>query len=616
MDTDYLIRLAQAHESFRRPELEALSSLANLPCKIVEYAENSPFCIVRFDFPSTSSSPLLPLSQTPPSPSSAPSAPSLPSASAKPTKTTSASLDDSVPSSIQNGTTAHDHDHHSKHTTNNVRTAIDQRVRAFEARSILSKGIYEIWGQGTNYDELHRDVAKRSRHLWELYKHHSFKFVIDCYGSSQDAEQQRRIINSFSYLGLEGDIKMKNPDVEFCVMEEWLPLDHTTDQPTDQPTDQTTTSPTDQSQTETTTTTTITTTTTTNNNTERLIDRVARTTRRRVLLTRKIGTSQRWLREKHDLKKRPYISTTSMDAELALVTANIALASPGKIFLDPFVGTGGFMVAAAELGAWVLGSDIDGRSYRGKGTGLDKGVGANFKKYGLTHLFGDCISSDLTNTPFRKSSSRSQSQSQQQQPTKNNGGGGRWLDGIVCDPPYGVREGLKVLGARPRKSVVAAAAAAENGAEVTSSDASAAPKEIFVDGVPAHKLPGYVAPKKPYSFSKMLDDILDFAADTLVDGGRLAFWMPSVNENEAGEEEVTVIPQHPLLELKHECVQRFNRWSRRLLVYERRPDSVGLPCRQEKVVDVNGTGTSTGHTADELNPFRRRYFQPFMVDRS
>ncbi|KAL2430706.1 tRNA (guanine(10)-N2)-methyltransferase [Exophiala dermatitidis] len=587
MDTDYVIRLAQAHESFRRPELEALSTLANLPCKVVEYAEKSPFCIVRFDFPSsTSSSQLSPLS-----PSSSPSIPSLPSlpsslpsASAKPT-TTSASLDDSVPSSTQNGTTTHDHC-----SFNNVRATIDQRVRAFEARSILSKGIYEIWGQGTNYDELHRDVAKRSRHLWDLYKHHSFKFVIDCYGSSQDADQQRRIINSFSYLGLEGDIKMKNPDVEFAVMEEWLPLDQST---------------TDQTETETTTS------TTTPNNTvdESLIDRVARTTRRRVFLTRKIGTSQRWLREKHDLKKRPYISTTSMDAELALVTANIALASPGKIFLDPFVGTGGFMVAAAELGAWVLGSDIDGRSYRGKGTGLDKGVGANFKKYGLTHLFGDCISSDLTNTPFRKSG-RGQ--------TKNDGSG-RWLDGIVCDPPYGVREGLKVLGARPRKSVVAAAAAAaENGTEVTSSDASAAPKEIFVDGVPAHKLPGYVAPKKPYSFSKMLDDILDFAADTLVDGGRLAFWMPSVNENEAGEEEVTVIPQHPLLELKHECVQRFNRWSRRLLVYERRPDSEGLPCRQDKVIDVNGTGTSisTGHTADELNPFRRRYFQPFMADRS
>ena len=68
-----------------------------------------------------------------------------------------------------------------------------------------------------------------------------------------------------------------------------------------------------------------------------------------------------------------------MDAELALVTVTLALAGPGKLFFDPFVGTGGFMVAAAELGAVTLGSDIDGRSYRGKGKGMEKGVLANYQ---------------------------------------------------------------------------------------------------------------------------------------------------------------------------------------------------------------------------------------------
>ncbi len=98
------------------------------------------------------------------------------------------------------------------------------------------------------------------------------------------------------------------------------------------------------------------------------------------------------------------------------------------------------MVAAAELGALVFGSDIDGRSFRGKGTGLDTGVGANLQRYGLTHHFGDCFTSDLTNTPFRTSATASVS------------GDGRWLDGIICDPPYGVREGLKVLGTKFRPS--------------------------------------------------------------------------------------------------------------------------------------------------------------------
>ena len=113
-----------------------------------------------------------------------------------------------------------------------------------------------------------------------------------------------------------------------------------------------------------------------------------------------------------------------MDAELALVTASLAKACPGTLFLDPFTGTGGFMVAAAELGAVVLGADIDGRSFRGKSKGLEKGVGANFRKYGLEGVFGDCVTADLTNSPFRLPG----------KPVKTSS---RWLDGIICDPPSG-----------------------------------------------------------------------------------------------------------------------------------------------------------------------------------
>ncbi len=118
-----------------------------------------------------------------------------------------------------------------------------------------------------------------------------------------------------------------------------------------------------------------------------------------------------------------------MDSELALVTANISLAAPGKLFYDPFVGTGSFPVACAHFGATAFGSDIDGRSIRGKGR---KTLLSNFVQYGITEQFGDSFVADLTNTPIRAS---------------------RLFDGIICDPPYGVREGLKVLGNRdPSKS--------------------------------------------------------------------------------------------------------------------------------------------------------------------
>lgn len=193
-------------------------------------------------------------------------------------------------------------------------------------------------------------------------------------------ETQYELINQFSYLAFAGPIRMKKPDNEWSVMEDW-------DLDAEAP--------------------------------------------KFLYLGRLIETGSRDVIIKYDLKKRRYISTTSMDAELSLVTANITLASSGKLFYDPFVGTGSFPLACAHFGAEVFGSDIDGRSIRGK---EKANVLTNFKQYGLLDCFGDCFIADLTNSPI---------------------GARRWLDGIVCDPPYGVREGLKVLGSRdPNKSKV------------------------------------------------------------------------------------------------------------------------------------------------------------------
>lgn len=178
---------------------------------------------------------------------------------------------------------------------------------------------------------------------------------------------------------------MKSPDAEFCVLEEWTMH----------------------------------------------AQKLGITSPNHVHLGRFVGGTQRHAIDKYDLKKRKYISTTSMDAELALVTANISLAAPGKLFYDPFVGTGSFPVACAHFGAMAWGSDIDGRSMRGKG---DRSLLSNFVQYGIVDCFGDCFTADLTNTPLRAS---------------------RLFDGILCDPPYGVREGLKVLGNRdPTKEKV------------------------------------------------------------------------------------------------------------------------------------------------------------------
>ncbi|KAL6239037.1 hypothetical protein BDW75DRAFT_227416 [Aspergillus navahoensis] len=405
-----------------------------------------------------------------------------------------------------------------------VRLANEETARIIISRSILARDIFELWGHGTTYEALHADVRRRTQHLWEQYKKASFKFNVESFAGKRSSAQKTEIIQSFSYLGFEGPILMKNAEQDFWVMEQYYDRTHNPAAaagisqppppagPNSVPVN--------------------------------------------VYLARKIAESSRDIVNKYDLKKRRYISTTSMDAELSLITANMANAAPGKLFYDPFVGTGSFCVAVAHFGAITLGSDIDGRSFRGKEMHKWKmtGVQLNFQQYGISSKFGDCFTSDLTNTPLL---------------------GKQFLDGIVCDPPYGVREGLRVLGSR---------------------DTSRRKEELIIDGVPAHRRPGYIPPKKPYGFEAMMNDILTFAARTLVTGGRLCMWMPTSGEQEA---ELSV-PMQENLEVLSISVQPFNNWSRRLITYRRLPEGVLSDVSSGRRKD-----DAAGVSADDLNAFRR-----------
>lgn len=389
---------------------------------------------------------------------------------------------------------------------------------------MLIQGIYELWGQGPTYASLHANIKEISSPKWPVYESSTFSFRIERYrGVQAPAEQVRAIIESFQFLGFKGKVQIKNPEAKFRVFEEY-------DLDAKEP--------------------------------------------KYMYLGRWIADSGRDAKNTYDLKKRHYISTTSMDAELALLTANIAQAAPGKIFYDPFMGTGGFPLACAHYGAVVTGSDIDGRSIRGLGGSARRGqtgkrnVEMNFEQYGLSANYLGGFVSDLTNTPLRIDLSGEQSTPP-------------YLDGIVCDPPYGIREGLKVLGTRDtlldheRQSHAA-----------------------------SYKSEGYLPPKRPYSFTALLDDILSFASATLVPNGRLSMWIPSAND----EDIELIIPQHPCLDLTSVCVQAFNKWSRRLLTYRRRHASEVDP---QALTEMRKREYEKGTRASDLNDFRRKYFQGF-----
>jgi tRNA (guanine10-N2)-methyltransferase len=69
---------------------------------------------------------------------------------------------------------------------------------------------------------------------------------------------------------------------------------------------------------------------------------------------REVGGSDRKLIPTYELKSRNYLGPTAMDAEIAFLMANQALATPGKLVYDPFVGTGSILVAAAHFGAMTM----------------------------------------------------------------------------------------------------------------------------------------------------------------------------------------------------------------------------------------------------------------------
>jgi len=238
----------------------------------------------------------------------------------------------------------------------------------------LTYAIYHLWAAGADYDQLHHQLKTNTQTPFESFRHVSFRFEIDSFKSKRSTTVQRELIESFGYLPFEGPIVMNNADLRIVVFEEF---EHKVTAP------------------------------------------------KRLFIGRLVGTSGRLAMNKYDLKKRSYISRTSMDAELSLVTANMTLAAPGKIMYDPFVGTGSFSIACAHFGAAAFGSDIDPRSIRGVSAG--KSLLGNFEQYDIVHNFLDSFAADLTHTPLRQA---------------------QLFDGIVCDPPYGIREGPKVLGYR------------------------------------------------------------------------------------------------------------------------------------------------------------------------
>ncbi|ORX45312.1 tRNA guanosine-2'-O-methyltransferase [Hesseltinella vesiculosa] len=335
-------------------------------------------------------------------------------------------------------------------------------------RSILIRKIYELWGEGETYEKVHEQVKSKPER-WDAYMQDSFKFTVDAFGMTITAKRQVEIINSFGYLGFQGDIDMKTPQQKYGLLEDWG-----CQRPS--------------------------------------------TGLKYVYMGRLVARGNRDLVKTYNLKKRKYLGTTSMDAELSLIMANQALATDAKMVYDPFVGTGSFLFTCAHFGAYTMGSDIDGRQIRGKSP--ESSIQGNVAQYNLQSRVVDTLVFDVCHHPWRCT---------------------EWLDAIVT-APYGVRAGAKTLGRREGKKY----------------------SPLAHDGPRAPKEEGY-PPTRPYEMSEVVSDLLTFAARHLRVGGRLVYWLPTVVDDYS----VTDIPSHAGMVLLSNSEQNFGQWSRRLITMEK-----------------------------------------------
>jgi tRNA (guanine10-N2)-methyltransferase len=262
-------------------------------------------------------------------------------------------------------------------------------------------------------------------------------------------------------------------------------------------------------------------------------------TPKRMFFGRVVGKSDRTIVNKYDLKQRLYLGPTSMDAEMSLLMANMVRARPGGVVLDPFCGTGSLLIGAAHYGALTMGLDIDIRVIKhGKSANVPKGkdskfgetakdgstvnVWTNFQQYNLTPPVA-LIRGDLHALP-----------------TRTFGLEGT-LQGIIADPPYGVRAGGRKSGGR---------------------------KPLADDyKIPEELLGAHIPSTAPYPFGECLDDLMDLAARFLSIGGLICFFVPGESGDPDPERE---LPTHPALRLRWHCLETFNTiWGRRLVTYEK-----------------------------------------------
>ena len=70
---------------------------------------------------------------------------------------------------------------------------------------ILCRALFEVWGEGSTYDEVHAAVKQYPPELQAPFmaSHLSFKVVVESFGRRVTLEEQKEKIDQFSYMPIQ-----------------------------------------------------------------------------------------------------------------------------------------------------------------------------------------------------------------------------------------------------------------------------------------------------------------------------------------------------------------------------------------------------------------------------
>ncbi|THH07979.1 hypothetical protein EW145_g3009 [Phellinidium pouzarii] len=402
----------------------------------------------------------------------------------------------------------------------------------FAKRCILVKAVYEFYARGNSYESVYKQTRENAN-LWARYiENTSFRFSVSGYNHSIPLRRVKEIVESFEFMNLKGPVDLRSPELRLTIFEEYADRGTATVRSKDQDD-----------------------------------GKFAH-----IYFGRLISEGQaRPLVQKFDIKKRAYYGNTSMEAEISLLMANQTLASPGKFVYDPFLGTGSMAYTAAHFGAFVFGSDIDGRQMRGKGIENEPGIRRAAAQYGVAARIIDLCTFDITHNPLRC---------------------GGLFDAIVTDPPYGVRAGAKRLGRK----------ATDRRGRDRIPEYKEAQSKALLDFVP---------PTQPYELSALVADLVQLARYLLRPAGRLVFFLPTVTDEYAEVDVQELIC--PGMVVIANSVQDFGSWGRRLITIKKTTSETYLS-PFNGVADASSKRESSdnreSHTPGHRD-FREKYFRGF-----